>query len=144
MDGLHSTTLSKAPTCMYVPMTIFPTCPFHIIFLGQQCHPSQFRVRGNLERLSYNISNNQTIIKKQLCSHIRGKVKYFPTSDRYRLVSKKPHLHLGTYTTYLIEKRRPVRLLLFPRFDDDLAVVHPLDHLLLPTFRPETGHQRTR
>lgn len=28
-----------------------------------------------------------------------------------------------------MEKRRPVRLPLFPRFDDDLAVDHPLDHL---------------
>lgn len=69
---------------------------------------------------------------------------YLPTSDRHHLVSKKPHLHLGTYTTYLMKKRRPVRLPLFPRFDDDLAVDHPLDHPLLPTFCPETGHQRTR
>lgn len=71
-------------------------------------HSSEFV--ETLERLSYNITNNQTIIKKQLCSHIRAKVRYFPTSDRHYLVSKKPHLHLGTYTTYLMKKRRPVRL----------------------------------
>lgn len=34
---------------------------------------------------------------------------YFPTSDRHYLVSKKPHLHLGTYTTYLLNEKEASR-----------------------------------
>lgn len=148
MDGLHSTTLKQGPymyectndhiSCMSILHCLLGTTMSSITV------PSSWKLGKAI--IYYNKqSNNHKKAIMQL-PYIRAKVKYLPTSDSHHLVSKKPHLHLGTYTTYLMKKkkRRPVRLLLFPRFDDDLAVDHPLDHPLLPTFCSETGHQRTR